>query len=76
MSTITNLENIDPETAIDVQLTAKELLYLREFIGFMLPDYIADTELTDMYYIGAVSNVFTKADKILKDMGLELDPFM
>ena len=76
MSTITNLENIDPETAVDVKLTAKELLYLREFIGFMLPDYIKETELTDMYYIGAVSNVFTKADNILKGMGLELDPFM
>ena len=76
MSTITNLENIDPETAVDVKLTAKELLYLREFIGFMLPDYIKETELTDLYYIGAVSNVFAKADNILKGMGLELDPFL
>lgn len=76
MSDITKLENIDPETAIDVKLTAKELLYLREFIGFMLPDYIADTKLTDMFYIDAVSSVFSKADRELKDMGLELDPFL
>ena len=72
MSDLTDLKKMLPE---QLSLSPIEMLIVREFIALNFPEYIHKIELDDMEYIVAVSSVFQKLTKKLKDLGLNIEEY-